>query len=232
MAGKAIPDPGFAGDDGGADPAVLTALRSGDQASIVAALATARLLVPVTAVALGEETRADGLRQEKATDIAVVLIKASNGLTALPAFTSLAAMTAWRTDVRPVPARAALVAASAVAESADLVVIDPAGPRTVELAGPALWAVAEQRPLLPPAEDPDVIAAINAVTRAESAVTDTVIEPANDERTDLRLILLPRPDVAPGGMRDATQRIAARLAEDETLRVRLARGIEITIGRR
>ena len=232
MAAKTIPDSGFAGDDGSADPAVLAALHSADQADIVAALAWCRLLVPVTAAVFEEEIGAGGLRQEKTGHIALVLIKASNGLTALPAFTSLAALAAWRADARPVPARGQLVAASALTESADLVVIDPGGPSTVELSGPALWALAEGRPLLPPISDPEVIAALGAASGAEAAVAHAVIESPGDGRTDLRLRLVPNDGVAAADLQDAARRIAERLAENETLRIRLTRGIEIASGAR
>jgi SseB protein N-terminal domain len=214
---RTIPDPGFADDDGSTDPALAAAIHSGDSARIVERLAAARLLVPVIA------TGAVIGHGENDAVVALVTIEVSDGRKALPAFTSLDALGAWNAAARPVPAAAPVVAATALAEGAHLVILDPAGPIPFELAGPALWAVAERRPLLPPRSDPAVIEAVRAITADESEFVESYLAPA-DDRTDLRLQLIPKD---PAQARAAAERIARRLADTPIIRARVGRGVEI-----
>lgn len=128
---RSLPDPGFAGDDGTAPPALAAALErfAGDQlpspvlAALSAAEPPARLLVPVVAAAGGEEgaTGHEG-------DVSTVLLQGADGRLALLAFTSLEALAAWRPDARPVPVTARAAAEAALAEGAAAVVVDVAGP--------------------------------------------------------------------------------------------------------
>lgn len=152
---KNIPDPGFAGDDGGADPALTAALAAfaadpATEPALLGVLRGARLMVPIVAL-LGEvEVDAQGHKHEKTSDMAVPVIQAPDGRRALPAFTSLAAMSAWRADARPAPVAAPQAAMTAYSEQADTLLIDPAGPVTYLLTGARLRAVAENRDWLPP----------------------------------------------------------------------------------
>ncbi|MEO7979993.1 MAG: SseB family protein, partial [Sporichthyaceae bacterium] len=108
MPGRTIPHPGFAGDDGRADPALTAALaRDHDDPAflpeLLAALHGARVLAPVVAL-LGEtEGTADGLVQDKTADIAVPVLLDDVGDRALPVFTDVAALAAWDPRARPVP---------------------------------------------------------------------------------------------------------------------------------
>ena len=93
-AGRRIPDPGFAGDDGSADPAWprpwrrTTRTRRATSTSSWRSRRT-RLLVPVVAV-LGEvEVDDAGLAHDKTSDMATVLLTGQDGRQALLAFTSL-----------------------------------------------------------------------------------------------------------------------------------------------
>ena len=83
--GTTVPDPGFAGDEGAADPALVEALAayagapddSATYAAALTALASSRLLVPVVAV-LGEaEVDEEGLTHDKSSDMAAVLLPAA-----------------------------------------------------------------------------------------------------------------------------------------------------------
>ena len=104
-------------DVGAADPALLAALEAGDPARIYQSLHTARLLVAVIA-SPGQEHASEG-------DMALALLASGDGRQALPAFTSLAALTSWRAEARPVPRPASEVIAYAVAESLAAVILDP-----------------------------------------------------------------------------------------------------------
>jgi hypothetical protein len=104
-------------DTGAADPALRAAIAARDTAAVGAALPGSRLLVPVVAVPdAGEAT------------MAVPALVNAGGARALPAFTGLDALHAWRPDARPVPMVGARVIAAVVAEGYDGLVLDVAGP--------------------------------------------------------------------------------------------------------
>lgn len=142
-----IPDPGFAGDLGVADPGLTSALavyadddrRYGDA---VAALQRSRLLVPVVAL-LGEvEYDDEGLAHDKTSDMATVLLTGADGRLALLAFTGTESLSAWNPDARPVPVTAQVAARSAVQEGAAALLVDVAGPVPLVVEGEDLTGVA------------------------------------------------------------------------------------------
>ncbi|MCD0481300.1 SseB family protein [Streptacidiphilus sp. ASG 303] len=233
MERKNIPDPGFAGDGGAADPHLAAALArwADDPAAVgpevLAALPAARLMVPVVAV-LGEvETGPDGLRREKTSDMAVPVVEAPDGRRALPAFTSLESLARWRADARPVPVHGRQAVLAAYSERADTLLVDPAGPVAYQLTGAPMRAVAEGRAHVPPARDPEVLEAVRRVVADEPAVLRAYLRPA--EQTDAVVALVPGPDADEAAVRGAAQRIAAALAADELLRVRLDLGLDLAL---
>jgi SseB protein N-terminal domain len=142
-----IPDPGFAGDDGTADPGVRSALAAlaaepttyGDA---LLALQDARLLVPVVAI-LGEvEVDERGLAHDKTSDMAAVLMTGADGRRALLAFTGSDSLAAWDAGARPVPVPTRLAAQSAVQDGAAALVVDIAGPATAVVEGDDLTRLA------------------------------------------------------------------------------------------
>lgn len=229
MALKNIPDPGFPDDDGSAAPALAAALAAWDadrrrEGAVIEALHAARLLVPVVAV-LGEaETGPDGLRREKTSDMAVPTIQAPDGRRALPAFTSTAALAAWRPDARPVavPLRQALQALAQ--EGADTLLIDLAGPVTYELTGAALRAAALGPGHAGPLDDPQVRAALRAAVAAEPGIVRAHLTPGDGTDGTLGLVLAPDADVAATG-----RALAAALAADDTLRGALRQGLDLAL---
>ncbi len=131
---RAIPDPGFAGDDGSTSSEVTEALATYDTdpdhgyLPALAVLAGSRLLVPVLAV-LGEvEVDADGLAHDKTSDMATVLMRGRDGRTALLAFTGTESLQRWNPEARPVPVPAAKAAEAAVQDGAEAMLVDVAGP--------------------------------------------------------------------------------------------------------
>ncbi len=144
----------FENDDGAADAgylAAVSALRAGegDEAAVVAALATARVFIPIVAQLAEEAEGEHGLHADKQADMALVTLKAADGRTALPAFTSTAALAAWHPEARPVAVYAARAALSAVAEGAELLVLDPGADTTFVVRRPGVWALAQQRDWIP-----------------------------------------------------------------------------------
>jgi hypothetical protein len=123
-------------DDDGAPDAGLTAALAAyaddpaREPDVLAALAQARLLVPVVAV-LGEaEVDADGLVRDKSADMAAVLMRGADGRTALLAFTGLDSMRRWDPEARPVPVPAQVAAQAALQDGAAAILVDVAGPVT------------------------------------------------------------------------------------------------------
>ncbi|KRD41753.1 hypothetical protein ASE38_19600 [Cellulomonas sp. Root930] len=183
MTGRELPPSSpFAGDDGTADPAVAAALAAlgtgaGTIADLVDALAGTRVLVPVLAELEVEDTVVhDGHAHtvDKEASAGIVALRAPDGRTALPVFTSVATMAAWRPDARPVPSDVARAALSAVTEGWEVLVVDPGGPTTVLVPRPAVWALAQQEPWRPAVTagvvDPEVRAAIAAAVTPVSGV--------------------------------------------------------------
>lgn len=144
---RAIGTPGFQADDGSADPKVLAALGAyanglGGSADVLAALAGGRLLVPVVAVLDEAGESADGVRMDKASHMATVSTTGRDGRRGQLAFTSLDAMRRWNPAARPVPVTARRAAEAALADGADALVIDLAGPVTFSVDAGELRALA------------------------------------------------------------------------------------------
>lgn len=93
------------------------------------ALAGSRLLVAVMAVA--DEIAEDG--SDKSSHMAVVSMVNASGEKGLLAFTGLDSMVAWNPDARPVPVPARAAAEAALADGAQALVIDVAGPARLVL---------------------------------------------------------------------------------------------------
>jgi hypothetical protein len=180
---------------------------------------------------VGVEPRAGrGFPSEKAAEVMLITIKGSDGRIALPAFTSLDALSRWKAEARPVPASTQRVCAGALSEGADLVVIDPAGPATVELSGAVLWALAEGRAMLPLADDLAVIGAIRDATEDMArAFSGTFLQPGADQSTDLVIQLVARAGADPAELREAAAELASRLAADPIMRSRVDSGVQIAV---
>ncbi|WP_259453065.1 SseB family protein [Streptomyces ginkgonis] len=232
MALKNIPQPAFAGDDGGQDPELGRALADwardpATEPRLLQVLAGARLLVPVVAV-LGEaETGPDGLRREKSSDMAVLTLSVPDGRRALPVFTSTAALARWRPDARPVAVTVPQALGAAVQEGAGTLVLDLGGPVEYELTGAALRSLAAGggREV---ARTPAVREAVAALLTAEPAVRSAqlVAAPSAGADHDATLALLLAPDTDPAPV---VGRIARALAADQVLRAHLVRGLQLAV---
>jgi hypothetical protein len=236
-------------DRGDADPRAAAALRAfasgqGSEHAALAALASARLLIPVVAVlaepaAPDDQALHDGRadapgprpgaapRREKVSEMMLPTLIGHDGRPAVLAFTGLPALLAWRPDARPVPVPAGQVWRAA-AGTADAVVIDVAGPVPLAVDGARLAALAAGRPVPPPQEDPDVLAAVAAAVAGEPVIAEFGLR-AGDEGTDLTVELALAAGQQPGGARaqEAAGRAAARIIAAGGDRLR--RGIAVAI---
>ena len=238
---------GFDGDDGTADPALIEVLAAArrDEAGVYpayAALVGRRVLVPVVAV-LGESEATetlgpDGqpLRRDKDSDMAVVTLVAGDGTKALPVFTSVQSLTEWATlaghpQARPIPVAVEKAAAAALQEGAAVLLIDLGGPGQFEISGGALRAFVQGRKPLPPAVDPEVMAAVKRVLSGVpevAAVLDSArLGQAAEEVTMLALGFIPGTD--PATLAEPLQRVAQGISADPLLRDRLSGGLQIVM---
>ncbi len=141
----------FPDDTGEADPALASALatyaddttRRHGFALALAALQSARLLVPVVAV-LGEVEvdPDDGLARDKSSDMAAVLVQGPGGQRGLLAFSDTDTLAGWNPEARPVPVTARTAAQAAVQEGATALLVDLAGPVRLVVDGDHLTALA------------------------------------------------------------------------------------------
>ncbi len=143
----------FAGDDGSADEELARALSGKvNLSSVVDALRGKRLLVPLLAELGESEVGPHGQLVDKSADLSIVAVATPDGKTAIPAFSCVAAMQAWRSDARPVPVGAEKLAVAAVGEGHERVIIDPAT-SAVGIRRPALAALAQNLPWVNPSEN-------------------------------------------------------------------------------
>ncbi len=123
--GRRIETPdAFAGDDGRADPRWEPAYA--DPVSVEALLRSGvRLLVPIVSV-LDEVDAQTG--SDKSSHMASVSLVQPDGRRGLLAFTGTESLARWDPAARPVPVTSHQVAAAALEEGADGVLVDIAGP--------------------------------------------------------------------------------------------------------
>lgn len=230
-------DTAFAGDDGTAPVALAQAvmrLRTGEAhvGAVVEALREVRLLVPLVAELGGDGRDAHGA--DKSQELSIVSVRAPDGRVALPAFSSVAAMSAWNPRARPVPHAAVKVAAAALGEGAALVILDPASPTEVALRRPALVALASGSPWMPPHTDPGVRASFERAVAGEPAVAAiAVVDGDPDARLagpDVLLALALRPGLDADGVQALVARAQQAWTSDgvvpervDTLAVRIER---------
>lgn len=239
--GRALPPSSpFAADDGSCDPDLARALASGqggepDLAAVVAAIAGARLLVPVVSrlVDLAEaEGCATHLAQAspqarsgaapstgKVASASMVTLEGPDGRPVTPVFSSVETVRAWRADARPVPVEPQRVALAAVGEGAEQLVLDPGGPRTVLLPRPAVWALAQGRAWVPALADPDVVLALQEAASSVGGVREVGV--AAGRRAEVRLELAVERGLGQGELAQMTSAVGRELAASEVVAERV-----------
>lgn len=232
MTGRALPPTSpFAGDDGTADPALAAVLDryaagTAGLPDVVAALAPTRVLVPVLARLEGSDVVVhDGREHTVDTEASagVVALRTPDGRTAMPVFSSVAALTAWHAAARPVPSDAGRAALSAVSEGWEVVVLDAAGPVTVVLPRPAVWALAQGRTWQPAvvggAVDADVADAVRSALVGVRGLADATAQPGRRAEVAVVLALVAGLDRA--ALDAVLADVNARLAADATVAARV-----------
>ncbi|MGO4472746.1 SseB family protein [Arthrobacter sp. M-10] len=250
LSGDAAKIHNFEDDDGTADAGYLAAVAAllagtGSEAGVVASLATARVFVPVVAQLAEEAEGVDGLHADKQADMALVTLKAPDGRTAMPVFTSAAALEAWHPQARPVAVYAARAALSAVSEGAQLLVLDPGSDVTFVVRRPAMWSLAQQRDWTPSYLDDELESALNSLAGMYPAVRRLEVRPGSGmaSRTadgsamagggpgpELRVVLYLEDGLDAAAVQDLVSGLNGRWAQNELFAERVD-SIEVSLQR-
>jgi hypothetical protein len=167
----------------------------------------------------------DGLAREKDSHMASVSMLGSDGRAALLAFTSVAAMAAWDSAARGIPARAETVAQAALGDGAAAVLVDVAGPVRATVAGHALEVLASGRAWPPAYDDDEVQEAVAQVLGRLAGLSAYEVLPGDGD-SDLTVLV-----EADDGTDVATLAglVAEALAEDPVVADRCPGGFEVGV---
>ena len=181
-AGRSFDINPYSGDNGEADANLIEAIskfQSGQVGSdeVLRAIAKARLLIPLVAN-LGEgEQGAHGHQVDKSADLSIVTVLTPDNQRALPVFSSVAAMSKWNPEARPVPNNGRKVALAAASEGNTRLVLDPMSETEFVVRRPGIAAVAQDLPWITPANNPEVVEIINNVLAERGSVESfTLVE--------------------------------------------------------
>lgn len=208
----------FACDDGAIRPEVSSALEASDLLrheyldQLWSALVNGRLIVPVAAHAIPGHGETSGPQSvdlshgglpevpthrvhtaDPCQDAATLAVSLSDGHIALPVFTSVEAMSRWRSDVRPVPVLPQRAAQVACVSTDQLWVLDP-GSRDLRLPRPAVVALAGGEEWVPSWRNEPVQNEVRARLQEVDGVTGVAFGPG--EGAELRVFI--RIDAADG----------------------------------
>jgi len=219
--GRLLSGTGFDNDTGEADPNLSAALADGwDEVALLAALANARLLVPVVAAPASDNP--SELKSPRSADMAVVTLTSPEGQRALPVFTSVTALLAWDPTARPSPVTGARAAQAAVAERCDVLLIDVGSLHPRVLRPSMVWALAQQREWRPAHTDPFVAQTLTRATADEADVIGCFCEEGDPAGAGiLRVVLSLRPGLDPAQVQALATRVGERIATDGEARARI-----------
>lgn len=171
----------WSNDDGSASPQLLAAIaefQAGNSPaeSVHEALRSSRLLVPLIAN-LGESGEgAHGQTVDKSADLSIVSVSSPDGQSALPVFSSVAAMAAWNRSSRPVPIETARVALAAASEGNGRIILDPGASTEFVIRRTAFRSLADGSEWTHPSQNPWIKQAFAAVIAGEPLVENFAIQ--------------------------------------------------------
>ena len=162
--GRHFEENSFAGDDGTANPVLISAIAglqsgSGSIEHVIDAIRDSRLLIPLLAN-LGEAGEgAHGQTVDKSAELSIVTVETPDQQNGLPVFSSVSAMSVWNKDARPVPHSAVKAALAAAAEGNTRMILDAGSATEFVVRRPAIEAIAKGEPWQHPAKDAEVVEA-------------------------------------------------------------------------
>lgn len=220
-------------DDDGSQPAAFAAAKAvapPDRIpAVVAALAGARVLLPVLAHphpgrtangslaphgAAGRATTPDEACEQAAT----VAVELPDGRHAMPIFTSVEAMRRWNVQARPVPVLGERAARAAAGAGDGLMLLDP-GEDAVLIPRPAVRALASGAQWVPPWRDDSLALVAASALAGIREVAGVRIEPGRT--TEVRVVTALRSGLDAAQLRDVIARVSAALSDDPVLRERV-----------
>ncbi|MFZ4896046.1 SseB family protein [Plantibacter sp. Mn2098] len=217
-------------DDGSAPERLIEAIRrfrarEVGESEVVDALRESRLLIPLVAH-LGEAGENEhGQLVDKTQELSIVTVDGPDGRTVMPVFSSVAAMSAWNSTARPIPADGIRVALAAASEHTDVVVLDATGPTEFAVRRPALWAIAQSLPWTPSYEDPAVLEAFERSIGTELAVVGVTLAAGDPDArlaaSELVVRLRLLAGLTQGELDAVLARLAQRWAADEVIATRV-----------
>ena len=218
--GRILSGTGFDNDAGEADPDLTAALADEDEVALFAAVASARLLVPVvSAPADGDQ---GALKEARSADMAMLTLTSPDGQRALPVFTSVTALRSWDPSARPSPVTSARAAQAAVAERCDVLLLDVGSEHPRVLRPSMVWALAQQRAWLPAHTDPFVAQALTRAIAGEPDVLGCLGEEGDPAGAGiLRVVLTLRPGLEPAQVQALATRVGEQIATDGEARARI-----------
>jgi len=195
--GRTFQENPHAGDTGETPADVtesLTAWRAGTGTftDLVAAFADNRFLVPLVTHA-GDDFDVDNpVMEDKVQELSVITVAGPNGEKVIPAFTSVAAMSAWNSEARPIPIDAQRVALAAASEQTDRIVVNP-GTDSIVLRRPVVWSIAQGNPYTAPWESSEFLAETRNLLAGIDNLVEVGVGPGDPNATgdgpDVTLIL-------------------------------------------
>lgn len=213
--GRSFEQNSFAEDNGDTPENLISALADMpvDKKVLVAALSGSRLLIPLIAE-LGEgEIGPNGLMVDKSADLAIVADATPDKQTAIPAFTSVAEMTAWNNQARPVPASSEKVCLAAAAEGHTRVILNPAS-SAIALRRPQLAAIAQGLFWEPPHRSVRVRELVLLATKKHLMISSVDLFDGDPESKLAAAELTVQLGFKPGLQQEALKEILLALAAD------------------
>ena len=174
--GRTFLDNPHAGDSGETPADVAECLNvwragTGTFTDLVAAFAVNRFLIPLVAHAGDDFDLDHPVMEDKVQELSVITVAGPSGEKVIPAFTSVAAMSVWNSDARPIPIEAQRVALAAASEQTDRIVVNP-GTDSIVLRRPVVWSIAQGNAYVAPWESAQFL----AETRNLLAGIDNLVE--------------------------------------------------------
>jgi SseB protein N-terminal domain len=150
---------------------------------------------------------AAGHHGDRHASAALVTVRTPDGREALPVFSSVTALAAWRRDARPVPHQGPRTAMAAVDEAGGVLVLDAGSADPVVVPRPAVWALARGEAWVPALADPIVVAEVHDVVAAVDGVRRVAVVAGT--RAEVKIELA----VVAGLTREQIQVVAGQAAQ-------------------
>jgi len=207
-----------AGDDGSADPLLLETVRrfrarDVGVPEVVAALGSARLLVPLVTDRGDEGVGPHGQTVDKTQELALVTLAGPDGRAVLPVFSSVDAMRVWNPLARPIPVTASRAALAAAAEELGAIVLDPGSPTEFALRRTGFEALAVGTRFVPCFTDSAVLEAFLSASAGEPVVQAVQLAPGDPDARLAGPELFVQLTLAPGLAREELDAVLTRLGE-------------------